>query len=111
LRRYTAWEEPEINPRRAAILARRWHGRDGERAAEAAPVVAAHASALEAGRVIRVFAKASQRRFYAVAGGQRSPPMCSPRPDGGEDSLGMIDIFLDVRRVQQRVYNRLRFGN
>jgi hypothetical protein len=30
-------------PRRALILARRWHGRDGERAAEAAPSISAHA--------------------------------------------------------------------
>jgi Adenylate and Guanylate cyclase catalytic domain len=50
LRRYTAWEEPEINPRRAIILARRWHGRDGERAAEAAPIVAAHAGRAAAGK-------------------------------------------------------------
>jgi hypothetical protein len=36
---YTAWGKTgKSNPRRAIILARRWHGRgDGERAAEAAP--------------------------------------------------------------------------
>jgi hypothetical protein len=50
LRRYTAWEEPEINPRRAIILARRWHGRGRERAAEAAPIVAAHAGRAAAGK-------------------------------------------------------------
>ena len=30
--------EMSTNPRRAIILARRWHGRDGERAAEAPPL-------------------------------------------------------------------------
>jgi hypothetical protein len=30
------------NPRRAVILARRWHGRDGERPTEAAPSMSAH---------------------------------------------------------------------
>jgi hypothetical protein len=44
----TAWGKG--TPRRAVILARRWHGRDGERAAEAAPIVAAHAGRAAAGK-------------------------------------------------------------
>ena len=39
----TAWGKTgKSNPRHAIILARRWHGRDGERAAEAAPSISAH---------------------------------------------------------------------